>query len=60
MEAERTGQDVYDVIVEKASPEPVDVYILPHFVGSGTPTLSSKSKGAILGLTLDTTKQDVS
>jgi len=60
MEAERTGRDVYDIIVEKASPEPVDVYILPHFVGSGTPTLSSKSKGAILGLTLDTTKQDLS
>ncbi len=60
MEAKRTGRDVYDIIVEKASSEPVDVYILPHFVGSGTPTLDSNSKGAILGLTIDTTKEDIS
>lgn len=60
MEAERAGRDVYDIIVERANPEPVDIYILPHFVGSGTPTLDSKSKGAILGLTIDTTKEDIS
>jgi len=60
MEADRTGRDVYDIIVERANPEPVDIYILPHFVGSGTPTLDSKSKGAILGLTIDTTKEDIS
>ena len=60
MEAKRAGRDVYDIIVERANPEPVDIYILPHFVGSGTPTLDSKSKGAILGLTIDTTKEDIS
>lgn len=60
MEAKRAGRDVYDIIVEKVSPEPVDVYVLPHFVGSGTPTLDSKSKGAILGLSIDTTKEDIS
>lgn len=60
MEAKRVGRDVYDIIVERASSEPVDVYILPHFVGSGTPTLDSKSKGAILGLTIDTSKGDIS
>ncbi len=60
MEAKRAGGDVYDIIVERANPEPVDIYILPHFVGSGTPTLDSKSKGAILGLTIDTTKEDIS
>ena len=60
MEAKRTGRDAYDIIVERASSKPVDVYILPHFVGSGTPSLDSKSKGAILGLTIDTTKEDIS
>ena len=61
MEADRSDRNVYDIIVEKASPEPVDVYILPHFVGSGTPSLDFNSKGAIfLGLTIDTTKEDLS
>jgi len=60
IQAEKIGKDVYDVIVERIHNEPVDVYILPHFVGSGTPTLDSRSKGAILGLTLDTTKRHLS
>ena len=59
-EAARTGLDVYDVIVEGASQEPSPLYVLPHFVGSGTPTLDPRSSGAILGLTLSTTRQDVS
>lgn len=59
-EAERTGRDVYDIIIERASPEPANIFILPHFVGSGTPSLDPTSRGAILGLTLDTTKADLS
>ncbi len=60
LEAERSGRDVYDIIVEQAAAEPVDIFILPHFVGSGTPTLDPASRGAILGLTLDATKADLS
>lgn len=33
--------------------------LLPHLVGSGTPTSDPKSKGAMVGLTLGTTKHDV-
>jgi xylulokinase len=58
-EARRTGRDVYDLILEQASPGPSPVLILPHFVGSGTPWLDSASKGAILGLTLSTSRGDV-
>ena len=32
---------------------------MPHFTGSGTPTLDLNAKGAILGLTLSTTKSDL-
>lgn len=58
-EAQRTGRDVYDVILEQARPELSPVLILPHFVGSGTPWLDSASKGAILGLDLSTSRADI-
>jgi len=59
-EAKNARRDVYELIIERASTESASTFILPHFVGSGTPTMDSRSKGAILGLTLDTTKADLS
>ncbi len=59
-EAEKTQADPYDLIIARASPQPADLYVLPHLVGSGTPTLDSRSRGAIVGLTLQTTKADLS
>lgn len=38
---------------------PTDLFVLPHFSGSATPYMDSTSKGAILGLTLDTKRIDV-
>lgn len=58
-EAERTGHNVYDLILMHAGAEPSPVLILPHFVGSGTPWLDAASRGAILGLTLSTTRGQV-
>jgi len=60
LEAEKTGKDVYELIINKASKKPSSIYILPHFVGSGTPTLDPRSRGAFLGLTLSTDKSDIS
>lgn len=57
--ASRTGADVYGVILSKASSSPTGLLALPHFAGSGTPTFDAESKGAILGLTLETTKADL-
>jgi xylulokinase len=59
-EAARSGLDVYDIIVDGASQKAPPLYILPHFVGSGTPTLDPRSSGAMLGLTLATTRGEVS
>jgi xylulokinase len=59
-EAERRHADPYEIIIAGACREPAEVLILPHFVGSGTPTLDSKSRGAIVGLTLHTTKGELS
>lgn len=39
--------------------EPTRLLILPHFSGAATPYMDSGSKGAILGLTMDTRRQDI-
>ncbi|MBI2193464.1 MAG: hypothetical protein HYU36_15925 [Planctomycetes bacterium] len=48
--AASSGRDVYDLLVERAVPGPAEVFLLPHFTGSGTPYLDGDSRGAILGL----------
>ncbi|HUW14213.1 MAG TPA: FGGY-family carbohydrate kinase [Anaerolineae bacterium] len=58
-QAERTGQDVYDLILQQATEGPSPVLILPHFVGAGTPSMDADSKGAILGLDLSTPKGQI-
>ncbi len=57
--AEDAGLDAYDLLLQGASPEPTSLLLLPHFAGSGTPTLDTASKGAILGLTFATGKTDL-
>lgn len=52
-------RDVYDVIVDQAGVEPSGLMILPHFAGSGSLQNDPNSKGAILGLTFDTRRQDL-
>jgi len=58
-EAKRTGRDVYELLIEKAPDGPLDLFLLPHFAGSGTPYLDSGSRGVLAGLTLKTTPADV-
>jgi xylulokinase len=52
------GPSAYDLLLADATPEPTSLLLLPHFAGSGTPTLDTASKGAIVGLTFGTTKAD--
>ena len=49
-------QSAYDLILAGAPEGPTGLLVLPHFAGSGTPLLDTTSKGAILGLTLATTR----
>jgi len=57
--AQAAGQDVYDVILGPVDTTPGDLMLLPHFAGTGTPWLDPMSKGAILGFTLDTSKESL-
>ena len=43
----------------KMSSHPTDLFVLPHFSGAATPYMDSKSRGAVLGLTLDTKREDI-
>jgi len=57
-QAEEEGRDVYDVLIEAASEGPSPILLLPHFTTSGTPYFDVKAKGAVIGLTAETTKGD--
>ncbi len=58
-EAKARGMNVYDVMTEHAPKAPSGVMVLPHFIGSGPPWNDLDSKGAIVGLTIDSTRHDV-
>jgi xylulokinase len=53
------GRDPYDVLVESVPDGPSPVMVLPHFNGSGNPICDMSSRGAIVGLTLSTSRPDI-
>ncbi len=55
-EAERRSVDVYQLLTEQMASEPTDVLVLPHFTMAGTPHMDPNPVGAIIGLTLGTTR----
>lgn len=60
-EAGAAGGDPYDVMMaEAASVEgPSKLLVLPHFTTTGTPHFDEKARGAILGLTLSTSRAEL-
>jgi len=58
-QAKATGQDAYDLILAGASPDPSPLFFMPHLAGSGTPWFDTGSRGAVLGMTLATSKADL-
>ena len=58
-QADTEGRDVYDLLMAELPDAPGTAMVLPHFTGSGTPYLDLESKGAIVGLTLSTTKGEL-
>ncbi|GMW00264.1 MAG: carbohydrate kinase [Candidatus Hydrogenedentota bacterium] len=54
-----TGQDVYDILCGEVSLEPENLLVLPHFTVTGTPHFDTQSRGAIVGLTLGTSRQEL-
>ena len=58
-DARKLNMDPYTYLIGRAPDKPSSVMVLPHFNGSGTPWCDLKSKGAFLGLTMDTTREDL-
>lgn len=54
--AGETGADVYDLLMAEMADEPTDIYVLPHFTMTGTPYMDADPTGAIVGLSLGTTR----
>jgi xylulokinase len=57
--AEESGRDVYDLLCEGIPERPENLLILPHFTVTGTPHFDTSSRGAILGLTLQTRREEM-
>ncbi len=57
--ARSRSQDAYEAIIQQFAPGPSPVMVVPHFNGSGTPHCDLQARGAILGLTLGTTRHDI-
>lgn len=58
-QAQLTGCDVYDLLLKDMPTEPTSLFIQPHFVSTGTPYFDPLPLGAILGLSLTTTKGEL-
>ncbi|MEP0767304.1 MAG: hypothetical protein HRF45_12305 [Fimbriimonadia bacterium] len=58
-EADAVGADPYDLLLSDAPDGPSEVLLLPYFAGSATPNYDSNAKGAIVGLTLSTTRGEL-
>ena len=53
------GRSPYEIILEALPEKPTDLLVLPHFTPTGTPHFDPRARGAILGLTLGTRREDV-
>lgn len=59
-EAAALGERPFEQIARRATPDPSPLLVLPYFNGSGTPFCDLRAKGAIAGLTLSSTRHDIS
>jgi xylulokinase len=58
-QARATGVSAYRLLDRRMPAGPTSLLVLPHLNGSGTPSCDLQSKGAIVGLTLATTRHDL-
>ncbi|MCL5985122.1 MAG: FGGY family carbohydrate kinase [Actinobacteria bacterium] len=58
-EAQRLGLDVYEYINKNLPEESSRLFLLPHFEGAQNPWWNPNSKGAVIGLTLDSNRWDI-
>ena len=57
--AKRINCDPYELLLKQLAEEPSRLLVLPYFTPSGTPYFDTSVKGAILGLDLSTTRNEI-
>jgi len=57
--AKKMKKDPYKLILGNLPNKPTSLLVLPHFTMTGTPYMDSDSQGAIIGLSLATTKEEI-
>jgi xylulokinase len=57
--AKTNGEDPYDLLLKNIPNEPTPVMVLPHFTSTGTPYFNPSPVGAIIGLDLNTGKDQI-
>jgi len=58
-EAEKRKINPYELILKSMSKQPSKLLVLPYFTPSGTPYFDTKTKGAIFGLQLSTSRGEI-
>lgn len=58
-EASERNISVYDLIEQRIPVEPSGIVTIPHFIGSSTPDFVSSARGAITGLSLSSTRDQI-
>jgi xylulokinase len=59
IEAERSGRNVYELLLQQMPDEPAGPLVLPYFTPSGTPYFDLHTPGVIFGLRLSTSRGDL-
>lgn len=58
-QAAEAGQDVHGLLEQGWKNRPTGLLVLPHFAGAATPYMDPGSRGAIIGLSVENTQQDI-
>jgi xylulokinase len=57
--ARETNSDPYELLIEKMTEEPTGLLVLPYFTPTGTPYFDVSAKGAIIGLDMSSTREEI-
>jgi xylulokinase len=57
--AKRINRDPYELLMDQLPDEPSRLLVLPYFTPTGTPYFDVSAKGAILGLDLSVTREEI-
>jgi xylulokinase len=58
-QAKKSGRDPYDLLIDQIPEQPSGLLVLPYFTPTGTPYFDASAKGAITGLDLSTTREEI-